>query len=237
MRVSKMECRLQIYKFILLCWNRFLTTFVFSVWSLYSDDADEENTNFFANQHSVFSEFCQALWFALIANTDVICYMFIFLNTILSMSIATLPMSLCVCLWATLTIPRPSKRFWLTIIAYTEVKILTTFSLLYVNEPIAPVPLILLFCIVFGIWQNNAKVVNWNSLYSKWFFTWFTSFQINLFTVLGLLGIFSSNNFSLSQGKNRQIRCHIQTYPFALCTVSQVMNASQVTFENYFKLF
>lgn len=129
MRVSKIECRLQIYKFILLCWNRFLTTYVFSVWSLYSDDADEENTNFFANQHSVFSEFCQASWFALIANTDVICYLFIFLNTILSMSIATLPMSLCVCSWATLTIPRPSKRFWLTIIAYTEVKILTTFSL------------------------------------------------------------------------------------------------------------
>lgn len=79
------------------------------------------------------SEFFQALWFALIANTDVICYLFIFLNTILSMSTPNLPMSLLVCLWATLTIPRPSKRFWLTIIAYTEVSSLP-FSVLFWTE-------------------------------------------------------------------------------------------------------
>lgn len=88
-----------------------------------SDCGDKEKTYFFAYQHSILSEFFQALWFALIANTDVICYLFIFLNTILSMSLLTLPMSLLVCLWACLTIPRPSKRFWLTIIAYTEVRI------------------------------------------------------------------------------------------------------------------
>lgn len=81
----------------------------------------EEQIYFFSHQHSIVSEFFQSLWFALIANTDVICYLFIFLNIILSMSVLTLPMSLCVCLWATLSIPRPSKRFWLTVIAYTEV--------------------------------------------------------------------------------------------------------------------
>lgn len=86
-----------------------------------SDDVCDERVSFFANQHSVVSEFVQALWFALIANTDVICYLFIFFNTIITMSKFALPMSLCVCLWATLTLPRPSKRFWLTIIAYTEV--------------------------------------------------------------------------------------------------------------------
>lgn len=87
-----------------------------------SDESGDERVYFFAHQHSVASEFIQALWFALIANTDVICYLFIFLNTTITMSIFTLPMSLCVCLWATLTLPRPTKRFWLTIIAYTEVK-------------------------------------------------------------------------------------------------------------------
>lgn len=81
----------------------------------------DERTNFFAHQHSVASEFIQALWFAVIANTDVAIYLLIFLNTIISMNVQTLSMSLLVCLWGTLIKPRPAKHFWLMIIAYTEV--------------------------------------------------------------------------------------------------------------------
>ncbi|XP_055298732.1 piezo-type mechanosensitive ion channel component-like isoform X4 [Sitodiplosis mosellana] len=134
----------------------------------------EERTYFFSHQHSIVSEFCQALWFALIANTDVICYLFIFLNTILSMSILTLPMSLCVCLWATLTIPRPSKRFWLTVIAYTEfqvfvqyfLQIMSHFHKIEFARASATYNLILLHIVLFhrsvlkhmGIWTLTKKV-------------------------------------------------------------------------------
>lgn len=85
---------------------------------------NESNEDFFSYRHSILTEFFQALWFALIANTEVICYLVIFLNGIASMSILTLPLSLMVLLWATLSIPRPSKRFWSAIIIYAQVTFL-----------------------------------------------------------------------------------------------------------------
>lgn len=50
------------------------------------------------------------------------------------MSLWTLPMTLGVCLWATLTITRPSKRFWLTLITYIEVGAANTMRLFHFIE-------------------------------------------------------------------------------------------------------
>lgn len=124
-RVGELDKRRILHEYVIFTWFC-----IYFQSFLHSDQEGmaEERIYFFSHQHSIVSEFCQALWFALIANTDIICYLFIFLNTILSMSILTLPMSLCVCLWATLTIPRPSKRFWLTLIAYTEVIMFQKFK-------------------------------------------------------------------------------------------------------------
>jgi len=62
-----------------------------------------------------------ALWFAIISHSDVVCYFMVFLCQIKSASILSLPLPLMVFLWGTLTIPRPSKTFWVTMITYTEV--------------------------------------------------------------------------------------------------------------------
>lgn len=64
---------------------------------------------------------CLAVWYAIISHTELVCYFTIFLHQIKSATLLSLPLPLMVFLWGTLTIPRPSKTFWVTIIAYTEV--------------------------------------------------------------------------------------------------------------------
>lgn len=62
-----------------------------------------------------------AIWYIISSHSDMLCYFMIFLNQIKSATFLSLPLPLMVFFWGTLTVPRPSKTFWVTIIAYTEV--------------------------------------------------------------------------------------------------------------------
>ncbi|XP_031619369.1 piezo-type mechanosensitive ion channel component isoform X2 [Contarinia nasturtii] len=87
-------------------------------------DFSEGDDDFYSQRHSILTEFFQSLWFALISNTDLVCYLLVFINMVHSQSILALPMPLMVFLWGTLTVPRPSKTFWISLIAYTQVVVL-----------------------------------------------------------------------------------------------------------------
>jgi hypothetical protein len=63
-----------------------------------------------------------SIWYVIISHSDLVCYFIVFLNQIKSSSILSLPLPLMVLLWGSLSVPRPTKTFWVTIIAYTEVK-------------------------------------------------------------------------------------------------------------------
>lgn len=72
-------------------------------------------------EHSVFIRFLIALYYAAISRSELLCYMVIIVNQMKSASILSLPLPLFVFLWGTLSVPRPAKAFWITIITYTEV--------------------------------------------------------------------------------------------------------------------
>lgn len=65
-----------------------------------------------------------AIFYILVSRSEFLCYFVIFLNQIKNATFLSLPLPLMVFFWGALSIPRPSKTFWVTIIAYTEVIVL-----------------------------------------------------------------------------------------------------------------
>ncbi|XP_060762172.1 piezo-type mechanosensitive ion channel component 2 isoform X2 [Neoarius graeffei] len=70
---------------------------------------------------------CYALYNLLVAHSEMVCYLVIILNHMISASMATLVLPILIFLWAMLSVPRPSKRFWMTAIIYTEVTIVIKY--------------------------------------------------------------------------------------------------------------
>ncbi|XP_045149555.1 LOW QUALITY PROTEIN: piezo-type mechanosensitive ion channel component 1, partial [Echinops telfairi] len=61
------------------------------------------------------------------AHSELLCYFVIVLNHMVTASAASLVLPVLVFLWAMLSIPRPSKRFWMTAIVFTEVTVVTKY--------------------------------------------------------------------------------------------------------------
>lgn len=57
--------------------------------------------------------------------SETVCYLVMVLNHMVSASCLTLVLPVLVFLWAMLSVPRPSKTFWMTAIIYTEVRTAT----------------------------------------------------------------------------------------------------------------
>lgn len=81
-----------------------------------------------------------------------------------SQSLLALPMPLMVLLWGTLTVPRPSKTFWVSLIAYIQVHILINTYFLIGNifhsvrfDFIKVV--VLIKCIAPLFWLNSNSIV------------------------------------------------------------------------------
>lgn len=85
---------------------------------------EEQDDSMFRKGKSSLAHLAYALWYAVIAHTDIACYVMVFINQIQSATILSIPLPLMVFLWGTLTIPRPTKTFWVTLIAYTEIIVL-----------------------------------------------------------------------------------------------------------------
>ncbi|XP_043655124.1 piezo-type mechanosensitive ion channel component [Drosophila teissieri] len=81
-------------------------------------DLVSQGDDFTTFDHNDFVQMLIALWYALIANTEAICYLVVFLNQAANSSMISLPMPFLVLCWGALTLPRPTKTFWVTLITY-----------------------------------------------------------------------------------------------------------------------
>ncbi|KAH8409601.1 hypothetical protein KR222_010130 [Zaprionus bogoriensis] len=107
-----------------------------------------EEENFAQRDHHIIVEVLISSWYALLANTDLICYIVVFINQVVNASVISLPLPIMVFLWGTLSLPRPTKTFWVTLIAYTQaivlIKCIFQFKLIWANynslpnQPLTP---------------------------------------------------------------------------------------------------
>ncbi|NWQ91978.1 PIEZ2 protein, partial [Burhinus bistriatus] len=93
---------------------------------MFHDDELEESEKFYIGQPRVLL-LIYALYNTLVARSEMVCYFVIILNHMISASMITLVLPILIFLWAMLSVPRPSKRFWMTAIVYTEVAIVIKY--------------------------------------------------------------------------------------------------------------
>ncbi|XP_061592541.1 piezo-type mechanosensitive ion channel component 2 [Cololabis saira] len=68
-----------------------------------------------------------ALYNTMVSKSEMLCYFVIILNHIVSACFLSLILPILIFLWAMLSVPRPSKRFWMTAIIYTELTVVVKY--------------------------------------------------------------------------------------------------------------
>ncbi|XP_039701921.1 piezo-type mechanosensitive ion channel component 2 isoform X4 [Pteropus medius] len=86
---------------------------------MFHDDELEESEKFYVGQPRFLLLF-YAMYNTLVARSEMVCYFVIILNHMVSASVITLVLPILIFLWAMLSVPRPSRRFWMMAIVYTE---------------------------------------------------------------------------------------------------------------------
>lgn len=88
--------------------------------SMFENDDVSESDKFFVTLPRPL-KLLFALYNTMVSKSEMLCYFVIILNHIVSASFLSLILPILIFLWAMLSVPRPSKRFWMTAIIYTEV--------------------------------------------------------------------------------------------------------------------
>ncbi|XP_046898435.1 piezo-type mechanosensitive ion channel component 1 isoform X1 [Hypomesus transpacificus] len=86
----------------------------------------EQSRDFYFSQNRLL-KLLFALYNLLAGNSELVCYFIIVLNNVVTASVISLVLPILVFLWAMLAVPRPSKKFWMTAIVYTEVMVVVKY--------------------------------------------------------------------------------------------------------------
>ncbi|XP_070191211.1 piezo-type mechanosensitive ion channel component 2-like isoform X2 [Littorina saxatilis] len=68
-----------------------------------------------------------AVIYMLISRSELLCYFLMIVDQMIYGSLLSLPLPFMVFLWGMLSVPRPSKTFWITVITYTEAVVVTKY--------------------------------------------------------------------------------------------------------------
>ncbi|XP_042283733.1 piezo-type mechanosensitive ion channel component 2 isoform X1 [Thunnus maccoyii] len=93
---------------------------------MFYDEELEHSDQFYESQPLIL-QLCYALYNMLVAHSEMVCYLVIIINHMVSASCVTLVLPITIFLWAMLSVPRPSKRYWMTAIVFTEVTIVIKY--------------------------------------------------------------------------------------------------------------
>ncbi|XP_066250375.1 piezo-type mechanosensitive ion channel component-like [Euwallacea similis] len=69
-------------------------------------------------QYSIYVKLLRALFYMFLAYSEWLCYLIIIINQITTASFISLPLMIITFCWGALTVPKPSRTFWATTIAY-----------------------------------------------------------------------------------------------------------------------
>ncbi|CAB1329419.1 unnamed protein product [Coregonus sp. 'balchen'] len=99
--------------------TRHLTASELLLNNMFDNDEIEESDKFFQSlpRHL---RLVFALYNTMVSKSEMLCYFVIILNHMVSASLLSLILPILIFLWAMLSVPRPTKRFWMTAIIYTE---------------------------------------------------------------------------------------------------------------------
>ncbi|XP_009888353.1 PREDICTED: piezo-type mechanosensitive ion channel component 1 [Charadrius vociferus] len=86
-----------------------------------------EESELFYRSHNRFLKLLLAGYRCVAAHSELLCYFVIILNNMVTASVISLFLPILVFLWAMLSIPRPTKRFWMTAIIFTEVMVVVKY--------------------------------------------------------------------------------------------------------------
>lgn len=86
-----------------------------------------QSQQFYSSQNRAL-KFLFALYNLLAANSELVCYFIIVLNNLVTASVISLVLPILIFLWAMLAVPRPTKKFWMTAIVFTEVGLSETWN-------------------------------------------------------------------------------------------------------------
>ncbi|CAG9770623.1 unnamed protein product [Ceutorhynchus assimilis] len=79
------------------------------------DDKVEEQHDY---QDSIYFNFISATWLLILSHTELLSYCIIIFNQYKRANFISLPMVILVFCWGTLTVPKPTKTFWVSTISY-----------------------------------------------------------------------------------------------------------------------
>lgn len=78
-------------------------------------------------QYSIYIKLPKAIWFAINAYSEWLCYLMIMLYQALLNDFISLPLILMTFCWGSLSVPRPTKMFWIVNFTYCLVIFLIFF--------------------------------------------------------------------------------------------------------------